>query len=55
MLSRLSRNLSRRGESLDLQIPQSGSREKAVKTPKQGIEKIWPLSGQPIQAASQQG
>jgi hypothetical protein len=33
MLSRSSINLSRRGESLDLQIPHSGSREKEVTTP----------------------
>jgi hypothetical protein len=55
MLSRSSRNLRRRGESLDLQTPHSLSREKAPQPTWKGIEKIWPLSGQSVQAATKKG
>jgi hypothetical protein len=55
MLSRLRKNLSRRGESLDLQTPHNRSREKATQPTKQGTKKIWPLSGQPVQAQHKKG
>jgi hypothetical protein len=54
-LSRSSRNLSRKGESLDLQTPHSRSREKVAPTHTARDKKIWPLSGQPVQATTQEG
>jgi hypothetical protein len=55
MLSRSSKNLSRRGESLDLQTPHSRSREKVAPThTTKDIEKMA-LSGQPVQDATQEG
>jgi hypothetical protein len=55
MFSRSSKNLSGRGESLDLQTPHSQSRAKETPThTTRDIEK-WPLSGQPVEAATQEG
>jgi hypothetical protein len=55
MLSRSSINLSRRGESLDLQTPHNRSREKVTPNPKTRERENMALSGQPIQAATQEG